>query len=49
MLEIGTSLQNDAKEGYNLDGYGILMLNKIYMRKSDVYARPAIARVQPTL
>ena len=47
--EIRTSLQNDAKDGYKLDGREILNFGKEFFTLSFVRAKSSVARVQLTL
>ena len=47
--EIRTSLQDDVKDGYNLDGREILNFGKEFFRLSIVRAKTSVARVQATL
>ena len=48
--EMWTSLQDDAEDGYNLDGCEISYFGKdLFKLKSFVRTRSSIARVQLTL
>ena len=47
--EIRTSLQDDAKDGYNLDGREILNFGKEFYELSCVRTETLLARVQLTL
>ena len=46
--EIRTSLQDDAMDGYNLDGREILNFGKEFYKLSFVRAKTSVARVQVT-
>ena len=46
---IRTSLQDDAKDGYNLDRLEILNSGKEFFKLSFVRAESSVARVQLTL
>ena len=47
--EMRASLQDDAKDGYNLDGLEILNFGKEFFKLSFVRAKTSVARVQLTL
>ena len=47
--EIRKSLQDDAKDGYNLDGREILNFGQECYKLSFVRAKTSVARVQATL
>ena len=47
--EIRTSLQDDAKDGYNLDGREVLNFGKKFYKLSFVRAKTSVARVQAAL
>ena len=47
--EIRTSLHDDAKDGYNLDGREKLKFGMGFYKLSYVRAKTSVARVQATL
>ena len=47
--EIRINLQDDANDGYNLDGREILNFGKVLNKLSFVRAKTSVARVQATL
>ena len=47
--EIRTSSQDDAKDGYDLDGREILYFGKVFYELSFVRAKTSVARVQLAL
>ena len=47
--DIRTSLQDDAKDGYDLDGREILNSGKEFYKLSFVRAKTSVARVQLAL
>ena len=47
--EIRTSLQHDAKDGYDIVGREILNFGKKFYKLSFVRAKTSVARVQETL
>ena len=47
--EIRTSLQDDAKDGYDIVGREILNVGKEIFKLSFVCAKTSVARVQETL